>query len=444
MPNGGGSHQAVALNGLIYAVGGSPVAVKVYNPAVDSWVSLTSFSPLPLNGQFALAVLDGRLFAAGGNLADNTAVGTLSANRPPETTWWSSNSAVGRINTGNNGSVNGFAVGTATISARLVDVDSDPDGTLTVTTGGGGSTIFLGIPGSASTTVGQANWGCGTFGQNTDGPWEVKINYGEGGGDEVTPYSAPPAPCGGGPNTKGWFNFNHAYSAPGTFTVTVTVRNTATNASTTQSFLIQVQEGGGGGGGCAPVIVDIAAIGTVPFTTVHGELFDRQTNESLGEGEFPFGLFEDFALPAGQFRLELSVPAGYSVTPSSFDIDAVCGQSININATVQATAPPPTLTVASTPGSLWPPNHKMKTVSVSVSASPGATVELLSITSNEPGVADDVAGAAFGTDDRTFQLRAERLGGGSGRVYTITYRATSAGGTTTATTTVLVPHDQGQ
>jgi len=38
----------------------------------------------------------------------------------------------------------------------------------------------------------------------------------------------------------------------------------------------------------------------------------------------------------------------------------------------------------------------------------------------------DIAGAAFGTDDRSFQLRAERQGGGAGRVCTITYSATDA------------------
>ena len=32
-------------------------------------------------------------------------------------------------------------------------------------------------------------------------------------------------------------------------------------------------------------------------------------------------------------------------------------------------------------------------------------------------------GAAFGTDDRQFELRAERSGSGNGRIYTITYEA---------------------
>ena len=114
----------------------------------------------------------------------------------------------------------------------------------------------------------------------------------------------------------------------------------------------------------------------------------------------------------------------------------------------------PALTVTLTPNRLWPPNHKMVTITANVRASdtcdPNSTVTLVSITSNEPdnGLGDgdtpnDIQGAAFGTDDRTFALRAERSGTGTGRIYTVTYQATnSAGKTSTATAQVVVPHDQ--
>jgi hypothetical protein len=65
------------------------------------------------------------------------------------------------------------------------------------------------------------------------------------------------------------------------------------------------------------------------------------------------------------------------------------------------------------------------------------------VTSNEP---DDAPGDGKTTNDivivdqDTFRLRAERSDNGSGRVYTITYKATNAcGNTTTAFTTVTVP-----
>ena len=57
----------------------------------------------------------------------------------------------------------------------------------------------------------------------------------------------------------------------------------------------------------------------------------------------------------------------------------------------------------------------------------------------------DVDGADLNTDDREFQLRAERTGPGNGRTYTITYSATDASGNAAqAVTTVVVPHDKGK
>ena len=115
---------------------------------------------------------------------------------------------------------------------------------------------------------------------------------------------------------------------------------------------------------------------------------------------------------------------------------------------------PPVVTLRMSPERLWPPNHKMKTVEAIFDiqdCDPAPTVQLVSVTSNEPenGLGDgdtapDIAGASLGTDDRSVQVRAERAGGGSGRVYTFVYRVTDASGNETdATATVTVPHDQG-
>jgi hypothetical protein len=47
------------------------------------------------------------------------------------------------------------------------------------------------------------------------------------------------------------------------------------------------------------------------------------------------------------------------------------------------------------------------------------------------------------TGDFAFQLRAERSGTGSGRVYTITYKATDASGNyATGSVTIEVPHNK--
>ena len=53
----------------------------------------------------------------------------------------------------------------------------------------------------------------------------------------------------------------------------------------------------------------------------------------------------------------------------------------------------------------------------------------------------DIQGAAFGTPDTSFLLRAERSGTGSGRVYTVVYTASDkTGNTAQATAIVRIPH----
>jgi len=111
---------------------------------------------------------------------------------------------------------------------------------------------------------------------------------------------------------------------------------------------------------------------------------------------------------------------------------------------------PPTLTLSVSPGMLWPPNHKMVTVtpviSVNDNLDAAPQVKLLSITSSEldNGLGDgDTANDIVINADNTISLRAERSGKGGGRVYTITYQATdSAGNSTTASAIVAVPHNK--
>jgi hypothetical protein len=85
-------------------------------------------------------------------------------------------------------------------------------------------------------------------------------------------------------------------------------------------------------------------------------------------------------------------------------------------------------------------------VNVSDDADPNPSIKLVSITCNDAcNPAEDIQRAQLATDDREFDLRAERTGEGSSRTYTITYSATDASGkSATATTTVVVPHDLGK
>jgi uncharacterized repeat protein (TIGR01451 family) len=117
----------------------------------------------------------------------------------------------------------------------------------------------------------------------------------------------------------------------------------------------------------------------------------------------------------------------------------------------------PSLSVSVSPSILWPaPDHKLRVVTATVVVNDNCDshpkITLVSVTSNEPetgyiGAGDkgpDIQGAALGTDDRSFSLRAERatFPFSTGRVYTITYRAVDASGNeSVATATVAVPRD---
>lgn len=101
--------------------------------------------------------------------------------------------------------------------------------------------------------------------------------------------------------------------------------------------------------------------------------------------------------------------------------------------------------------SLWPPNHKLATLSVQGVTDPDndpVTITITGITQDEPvnGLGDgDTAPDGFGVGTGQAQLRQERSGTGNGRVYAIRFQAADGhGGTCTGTVTVGVPHDQGR
>jgi hypothetical protein len=106
--------------------------------------------------------------------------------------------------------------------------------------------------------------------------------------------------------------------------------------------------------------------------------------------------------------------------------------------------------VTAQPNTLWPPNHKMVPVTVSVAVSDMCTeapaCQIFSVRSDEPvnGLGDgDTAPDWKMTGDLTVNLRAERSGTGVGRVFSFGVRCTETDDhSTIKTTTVTVPHSR--
>jgi hypothetical protein len=132
---------------------------------------------------------------------------------------------------------------------------------------------------------------------------------------------------------------------------------------------------------------------------------------------------------------------------------------------VQDTIPPVITNKTLSPSTLWPPNHKMVPIKISVVAQDACCVDnwkIISVTSNETvakargksnGKANNSGNGSGNTSpdwtitgDHGLSLRAERAGTGTGRVYTITVQAQDCAGNLSepATLTVTVPHDQGK
>jgi len=144
-------------------------------------------------------------------------------------------------------------------------------------------------------------------------------------------------------------------------------------------------------------------------------------------------------------------PGDFTSASAAMTFKDFAGQGLTVDAATPLQVldvAPPSVDVSLSPNVLWPPNHKFVDVTATVTSrdncDPTPIVTLVSITSNEPEDKrdPDIQGAAFGTDDRTFSLRADRDTGhgATGRIYTITYQvADKFGNTTVKSATVTVP-----
>ena len=152
--------------------------------------------------------------------------------------------------------------------------------------------------------------------------------------------------------------------------------------------------------------------------------------------------------------LDQSPPGPYSLGDTDVTLtvtdDKGATDTCDATVTVVDEEKPVITSVSANPNKLWPPNHKMVTVNVAVDATDNcdSACQVISVESNEP-----VNGLGNGntspdwliTGDLTVKLRAERSGGGTSRIYTITVECIdNSGNSANETVEVTVPHDNGK
>ena len=152
-----------------------------------------------------------------------------------------------------------------------------------------------------------------------------------------------------------------------------------------------------------------------------------------------------------------TIPAGVLKPNSDYSIrirlqDVPNGVLVNSSEVRVPYSTPCIQSVAASPNTLWPPNHKMVSVKVTATTSDNCTVApvctITAVSSNEPekglGDGDTVPDWEI-TGALTVNLRAERAGNGSGRVYAVTGECKDAAGNSVPwNTTVIVTHDRGK
>jgi len=151
------------------------------------------------------------------------------------------------------------------------------------------------------------------------------------------------------------------------------------------------------------------------------------------------GVWDDWMIYAGKFTL--SGEGKHYL--EYYSVDNVGNVEETHNQTHYVDNSPPVVTISAFPIILWPPNHKMKNVCISGSATDaGSGIATVTFTIVDEYDLVEPTLTGFG---QIIQLEAWRNGNDmDGRTYTITATATdNLGYVATASTVVRVPHDQG-
>jgi len=191
----------------------------------------------------------------------------------------------------------------------------------------------------------------------------------------------------------------------------------------------------------------VVSIGPVcgGYATVN---LDGQSSSDPDGDQMQFSWSGSFGIVHGPTPT-ISLPLGtHVITLTVFDGK---GGSASDTVTIRIidTTPPVVGTVTATPNVLLQANHQMVPTSLAISVSDNcdssAVCRIVSVVSNEPieGLGDgDTSPDWTITGNLTVDLRAERSGKGSGRVYTMTVECSDASGnSSTKSVTVTVPRN---
>lgn len=202
---------------------------------------------------------------------------------------------------------------------------------------------------------------------------------------------------------------------------------------------------------------------SIAVTPANPQIFVNGTEPFIATGTYNDGFVQDlstvviWASSAPGIATVNGVGQATGVTPGTSTISATNGGITGSTILTVVLPPPPTVSATITTGILWPPDHDLIDVGLSVSASSSADPSpkiAVSVYSDEPENATTGDGQ-FSPDARIFPitgpgtmpllLRRERKGNNDGRVYLIIVTATDMFGQTSfAAQTAVVPHSMGQ
>ena len=267
---------AAAVDGILYAIGGDPATVYAYDPGTDAW---TTKSVVPTNRSAMKAgVLDGLIYVVGGNAVGASNV--VEVYNPKTNSWAAATSMPA--------SRGQFGLGV--LDGRLFAI--------------GG----LQSPSTVMTALHAFRPSEGTW-------WSSDSS--------VATISA--------------FGFATGVAEG---TASIIAKAVALECETSGSCgTLNVTDDGGGGGeeSCATLTFTLAS-GSAVFGQVGVSVIDPATGEVVFTFDAAIGVALE--VPDQPFRLQFTAPAGFTVTPSTYDLDALCGQTLTLELNFTPIAPP--------------------------------------------------------------------------------------------------------